>query len=118
LRPRGPSGDDCKEMVEGLEVDGVPLGVSAVAGVTVNGTEVLIKNLFVVFVDIIGGAGDGQHPLPFIIAGEDVAEGAMMKEPGGQFTGSLRSRGAGASSVSSVSSRDLGEVLVARESKR
>ena len=41
MRPRGPSGEDCKEMVEGLAVEEVPLGVSAVAGVTVNGTEVL-----------------------------------------------------------------------------
>lgn len=118
LRPRRPSGDDCKEMVEGLEVDGVPLGVSKVAGVTVNGTKVLINCLFVVFVEIIDGEGDDQHPLPFILAGEDVAEGVMMEEPGNQFTGSLRFRGAGASCVSSVSSRYLGELLVARESKR
>lgn len=42
LRPLGPSGDDCSEMVEGLAVEEVPLGVYAVGGVTVNGTEVLI----------------------------------------------------------------------------
>lgn len=105
-------------MVEGLEVDEVPLEVSTVAGVTVNGTKVLINCLFVVFVDIIDGEGDGQHRLPFIPAGEDVAEGVMMKEPGDQFTGSLCFRGAGASCVSSVSSRNLGEVLVARKSER
>lgn len=105
-------------MVEGLAVDEVPLDVSAVAGVTVNGTEVLITCLFVVFVNINDGGGDGQHPLPFIMAGDDVAEGAMIKKPGDQITGSLRFRGAGASSVSSVSSRELEEVLVARESTR
>lgn len=47
FRPLGPSGEDCKEVVEGLAVDEVPLGVNAKAGVTVNGTEVLICCLVV-----------------------------------------------------------------------
>lgn len=90
MRPRGPSGDDCSEIVEGLAVDDVPLGVDAVAGVTVNGTEVFINCLFVVFVEIVDDERDGQHPLPFIMAGDVEAEGAILSEPGMQITGSLR----------------------------
>ncbi len=87
-------------------------------GVTVNGTKVPISCLCVVLADMIDCEGDGQHPLPFVIAGEDVTEGVIMKEPDDRFTGSLRLWGAEASCVSSVSSRSLGEVLVARESTR
>ena len=49
LRPRGPSGDDWYDVVEGLAAEEVPLGVSAEAGVTVNGTAVLICFLLVVY---------------------------------------------------------------------
>lgn len=42
LRPRGPSGDDCIERVDGLAVEDVPLGVIVKADVTVKGTEVLV----------------------------------------------------------------------------
>lgn len=52
--------------------------MTAVAGVTVNGTEVLICCFVRVLVD---GEGDGQHLLPFATACDDVvvgvAEGAM-----------------------------------------
>lgn len=76
LRPRGPSGDDCNESVAGLAVDEVPLGVAAKAGVTVNGTVVLIYCLQVGCTD---GAGDGQHLFPFVKLGDEVvAVGAML----------------------------------------
>ena len=51
LRPRGPSGEDWREMVAGLAAEEVPFGVSAEAGVTVNGTEVLIFCLVVTGVE-------------------------------------------------------------------
>ncbi len=51
LRPRGPSGEDCSERVEGLAAEEVPLGVSAAAGVTVNGTAVLNCCLVIIGVD-------------------------------------------------------------------
>ena len=51
LRPRGPSGEDWTDVVEGLAVEEVPLGVDAEAGVTVNGTAVLIRFLLEVYVE-------------------------------------------------------------------
>ena len=68
LRPRGPSGDDCNERVAGLGVDEVPLGVEAEAGVTVNGTDVLMYCLRVGCAD---GVGDGQHLFPIVEFGEE-----------------------------------------------
>lgn len=88
LRPRGPSGDDCNESVAGLAVDEVPLGVAAVAGVTVNGTDVL---MYCLDVDWADGVGDGQHLLPFVMLGDEVvAVGAMLYDLERVFTGSLR----------------------------
>lgn len=111
FRPRGPSGDDCSEMVEGLAVDEVPLGVNALAGVTVNGTEVLIWCL-VMRVDRDDGDGDGQHPLPFVMVGDEVAaEGDILKDLGEGTTGPLRTRFADVSSVSEIV---LVNVLVVR----
>ena len=50
LRPRGPSGDDCIERVDGLAVEGVPLGGIVEAGVTLKETEVLLCCLTAVVV--------------------------------------------------------------------
>lgn len=87
LRPRGPSGDDCKESVAGLAVDEVPLGVAAEAGVTFNGTSVLMYCLHAGRVD---GVGDGQHLLPYVMLGDEViAVGAILYPPERVFTGSL-----------------------------
>ena len=65
----------------GLAVEEVPLGVTAVAGVTVNGTDVLICCLDKFCVE---GEGDGQHLLPFGNVGDEVevgiAEGAISVE--------------------------------------
>lgn len=72
----------------------VPLGVNAVAGVTVNGTEVLIKCLYAPLVDDDEGEGDDQHPLPFVMTGDEVAEGDIFDGTGSGITGSLRSGGA------------------------
>ena len=74
LRPRRPSGDDWRELlVRGLAVavEAVPVGVVAVAGVSVKGTEVMICCL---------GLGDCQHfPLPSeaLVLGV-MAVGAML----------------------------------------
>ena len=81
LRPRGPSGDDCIERVDGLAVEDVPLGMVVKADVTVKGVEVLPGCLRAVVVAVEmeeeweERAGDGQHLLPFVMAGEEVAEG-------------------------------------------
>ncbi len=81
LRPRGPSGDDCIERVDGLAVEDVPLGVIVKADVTVKGAEVLLWCLTAMVVAVEmeeeweERAGDGQHLLPFVMAGEEVAEG-------------------------------------------
>ena len=80
LRPRGPSGDDCNETVDGLAVDEVPFGVNAVAGVTVNGTDVLMYCLFVPDVDSWEGVGDGQQPLLLLVAGDVCTEGAISDQ--------------------------------------
>lgn len=98
FRPRGPSGDDCNESVAGLAVDEVPLGVAAVAGVTVNGTDVLMYCFSVGFKD---GVGDGQHLLPFVMLGDEVVEvgSIVLLLLGRVFTGSLRVRGFGGSRV-------------------
>ena len=42
LRPRGPSGEDCIERVDGLAVEDVPLDVIVKADVMVKGAEVLL----------------------------------------------------------------------------
>ena len=79
LRPRGPSGDDCIERVDGLAVEDVPLGVLLKADATVKGTEVLLWCLMAIVVAVEmeeeERAGDGQHLLPFIMPGEEVVEG-------------------------------------------
>ena len=91
LRPLGPSGEDCNESVAGLAVDEVPLGVAAEAGVTVNGTDVLMYCLRVGCAD---GVGDGQHLLPNVEFGEeDIPAGAISGLLGRLFTGPLRVRG-------------------------
>ena len=86
LRPRRPSGEDCKEvLVIGLAVDDegapVPLGVEAVAGVKVTGTEVSIRCLGV---DLAEGEGEDQLPLPLGGWGvvNEIIEGVMA----GQYT--------------------------------
>ena len=87
LRPRGPSGDDCRESVAGLVVDEVPLGVAAEARVKVNGIDVLMYCL-----DMGGGdgIGDGQHPLPSVILGDEVlVERCMLYHLGRGLSGSL-----------------------------
>ncbi len=94
LRPRGPSGDDCIERVDGLAVEDVPLGGIVEAGVTVKGTEVLLWYLTAVVVVETEEAwkeraGDGQHLLPFVTAGEEVAEGDISYYAEKQITGSL-----------------------------
>jgi len=62
LRPRGPSGEDWREvLVNGLAVDEVLLGVAAEAGVRVRGTEELIAYLIL---GVVEGIGDGQHLFP------------------------------------------------------
>ena len=66
LRPRRPSGEDCREvLVIGLAADDggppIPLGVVAEAGVKVTGIEVSIRCLGV---DLADGDGEGQLPLP------------------------------------------------------
>ena len=66
-------------MVEGLAVEEVPLGVNAEAGVTVNGTEVLIFCLVVIGVGWWESEGDDQHPLPVLRVGDMVAEGGMIE---------------------------------------
>ena len=88
LRPRGPSGDDCNESVAGLAVDEAPLGVTAEAEVTVNGTYVLMYWLHMGCAD---GVGDGQHLLPFVTLGEEVVVvGGILDHLERLFTGSLR----------------------------
>lgn len=90
FRPRGPSGDDCNESIAGFAVDEVPLGVPAEAGVTVNGTDVLVYCLKVGCDDV----GDGQHLLPFVMLGDEaVAVGAMLYHFERVSTGSLRVEG-------------------------
>ncbi len=83
LRPRRPSGEDCKDvLVMGLAVeDGggpVPLGVVPVAGVKVTGTEVSIRGLGV---DLADGEGEDQLPVPLSCWGVlgVVAEGAIVE---------------------------------------
>lgn len=62
-----------------LVADEVPLGVSVGAGVTVQGTEVIICCLIV---DCVAGNGDGQDLLPPVFSEDDVvAEGAIMYHP-------------------------------------
>ena len=82
LRPRGPSGEDCIERVAGLAVDDVSLGVRTEAGVTGNGTEVLIWCLAEGGdVGRVVGEEDGQPRFPFVRVGEEVAgftEAVMM----------------------------------------
>jgi len=81
LRPRGPSGEDCRELfVKGLGVDEGPLGVLAVAGVTVIGMDVLIC-CFGMDLDIMG---DCQHLEAFDVPGDGVvADGAIDRPRGG-----------------------------------
>ena len=80
LRPRGPSGEDCIERVDGLAVEDVPLDVIVKADMMVKGAEVLLWCLTAAVVAVEmeeeweERAGDGQHLLPFVMAGEEVAE--------------------------------------------
>ena len=61
-------------------MEDVPLGVIVKADVTVKGTEVLLWCLTALVVAVETEeeweerAGDGQHLLPFVMAGEEVAE--------------------------------------------
>ena len=69
LRPRRPSGEDCSDvLVIGLAVDDegapVPLGVAAVAGVTVRGTVVSMRGFGVDFAD-----GTEEDQLPGLVGG-------------------------------------------------
>ena len=83
LRPRSPSGEDCKDVlvVKGLAAeDGggpVPFGVAPVAGVNVTGIAVSIRGLGV---DLADGEGEGQLPVPLGCWGVIgvVAEGAIV----------------------------------------
>ena len=87
LRPRGPSGDDCRESVAGLAVDEVPLGVAAEARFKVNGKDVLMCCLHMGCGDEVG---DGQHPLPSVILGDEVlVEGCMLYHLGRGLSGSF-----------------------------
>ena len=85
LRPRRPSGEDCREvLVIGLAVEDegapLPLGVVAVAGVKVTGTEVSIRCLGV---DLAEGEDEDQLPLPLRVWElVEVVEDVMT----GQFT--------------------------------
>ena len=63
--------------MDGLAVDEAPLGVSVDAGVTVNGTKVLMFCWVVVEVNWCVGDGDGQHLLPVLAVGDIVAEGGI-----------------------------------------
>lgn len=75
MRPRGPSGDDWREVfVKGLAVDEGPFGVLADAGVTVKGMEVLIYGFETDFED---GIREGQPLLPSRTWTGVVAEGMI-----------------------------------------
>ena len=113
LRPRGPSGDDCNESVAGLAVDEFPLSVAAEAGVTVNGTDVLLYCLLVGCTDDVG---DGQHLLLSVMLGDEVvAVGAILDHLERVFTGSLRMGGSRFFlTCRKVSGGGRGEGLVAR----
>lgn len=89
FRPRRPSGDDCVDPVRGLAVEEGPFGVTVDAGVTVNGTEVM---MFGLGVDWAGNDGGCQHLWSSAFAGaaavEVIAAGAMVTRVG-QMSGSL-----------------------------
>ena len=77
LRGCKASGEDCAELlVRGLAADVGPWEADAVAGVTVNGTAVLIYGLGKHFVE---GVGEGQPAFPYAcgLGNGDVAAGAM-----------------------------------------
>ena len=67
--------------MDGLAVEDVPLGVLVKADMRVKATEVLLWCLTAMVVAVETEeeweerAGDGQHLLPFVMAGEEVAEG-------------------------------------------
>ena len=76
FRPRGPSGDDCIEVFAVVDVE-VPVGVTAGAGVTVNGTEVTV---FCLGEDWANSVGDCQHlrGSPLAMTADVVELGSML----------------------------------------
>ncbi len=76
MRPRGPSGDDCIEVFAVVAAEG-PLGVTADAGVTVNGTEMA---KFCLGEDWVDSKGDCQHLFGSSLAmtADDVELGFML----------------------------------------
>ena len=90
FRPLGPSGDDCIEVFAVVDVEG-PHGVTADAGVTVNGTEV---SIFCFGEDRANNVGDCQHLLgsPLAITADVVELGFMLElDPASQWVASSRS---------------------------